>query len=219
MWTDNHLRRLSQRESDYPKANTYWPREGVLDGLMGFSMTGIRAPPPKTLTQSLLLRGWPTMRNNSLLEWVAKPWTNKLRKTAVRISQSSTAKPGWFSSPAALDKRIREAMPGEKHMKPSIKQFLNNFENVLSLFPSWNRIHRFVQFTWPLSRRSVGLNRLVHADSSDELLLRQQHTLIHSSCEIVHMAAGDSRDKRKKQNKHTYRQTVMTKAHGKFSYQ
>lgn len=83
-------------------------------GLLAFSTTGIWAPPPNTVTQSLLLSGWPTMRNSSLLLWVAKPWTNRLRKTAVRISQSSTAKPGWFSSPAELNRRHRDAIPTER---------------------------------------------------------------------------------------------------------
>lgn len=30
----------------------------------------------------------------------------------MRISQSSIAKPGWLSSPAELNRRIREAIPG-----------------------------------------------------------------------------------------------------------
>lgn len=49
------------------------------------------------------------------------------------------------------------------------------------------------RFTWPLSGRSVRRNRLARAGSSVRLLLRQQHTLIHRSCEIVYMAAAADR--------------------------
>lgn len=42
--------------------------------------------------------------------------------------------------------------------------------------------------TWPLSRRSVRLSRLIRADSSEQLLLRQQNALINSPGEVVHMA-------------------------------
>lgn len=55
----------------------------------------------------------------------------------------------------------------------------------------------FSQCTWPLSRRSVGLHRLFHAEGSAVLLLRQQHTLIHCSSKIVHMAVGDLRERKK----------------------
>lgn len=58
----------------------------------------------------------------------------------------------------------------------------------------------FIQGTWPLSRRGVGLNRLFHAEGSAVLLLRQQHTLIHSSSKIIYMAVGDLKERKKKQN-------------------
>lgn len=35
------------------------------------------------------------------------------------------------------------------------------------------------------------MNRLIHADSSDMLLLGQQYTLIHNPSETVHMAVGE----------------------------
>lgn len=51
--------------------------------------------------------------------------------------------------------------------------------------------------TWPLGRGSVGLNGFIHTESSDRLLLGKQHTLIHDSCEVVHVAVGDSTDKKR----------------------
>lgn len=64
----------------------------------------------------------------------------------------------------------------------------------------------FSQGTWPLSRRGVGLNRLFHAEGSAVLLLRQQHTLIHSSSKIVYMAVGDLKEIIKKKNYRSHKE-------------
>lgn len=82
-------------------------------------------------------------------------------------------------------------MPGERdeyHPKDSL-QITNRILSDLSIS----------QGTWPLSRRGVGLNRLFHAEGSAVLLLRQQHTLIHSSSKIVYMAAGELKEILKKE--------------------
>lgn len=158
----------------------------------------MRAPPPNTVTHSLLLRGWPAMRNNSPPQWVARPWTNRLRKTAVRISHSSTARPGWLSSPAEFRRRIREAMPGGgrgggRKRERTLVDYLLELHQVL-LQKKTEIIFKFrTPFTRPLSWRGVRLNCLAGADGSVWLLLRQQHALIHSPCEVVHMAAIASR--------------------------
>lgn len=65
------------------------------------------------------------------------------------------------------------------------------------------------RITWPLSGRSVRRNRLARAGSSVRVLLRQQHTLIHHSCEIVHMAAAADR----REGTHTHSQYKWQRLH------
>ena len=74
-------------------------------------LLGTCAPPPNTADHIFSFRGWATIRNSSLLECVASPWMNRLRYTAVRISQSKTVSPDWASSPEEFKSWIRKFIP------------------------------------------------------------------------------------------------------------